>query len=78
MVSIWQKVSRLSPPRSVSRITRLVSVHATFHHCDGFESVLIDLDVASRGWDMLFQYHGRPSGIYAADEYLAGLEAVRG
>nr|GAT61416.1 predicted protein [Mycena chlorophos] len=37
-----------------------------------------DLDVASSGWDLLFQYHGRPSGIYAADEYLAGLEATRG
>ncbi|KAI0320993.1 hypothetical protein OF83DRAFT_1168834 [Amylostereum chailletii] len=37
-----------------------------------------DLDRASSGWDLLFQYHGRPSGIYAADEYLAGLEAVRG
>ncbi|KAH9940880.1 uncharacterized protein BXZ73DRAFT_98712 [Epithele typhae] len=37
-----------------------------------------DLDVASKGWDLLFQYHGRPSGIYAADEFLAGLEAVRG
>ena len=39
---------------------------------------LSDLDAASKGWDLLFQYHGRPSGIYAADEYLAGLEAVRG
>lgn len=39
---------------------------------------LSDLDTASIGWDLLFQYHGRPSGIYAADEYLAGLEAVRG
>ncbi|KAG6835645.1 hypothetical protein H0H93_016233 [Arthromyces matolae] len=37
-----------------------------------------DLDVASSGWDLLFQYHGRPSGIYAADEYLAGLGAARG
>ncbi|KAF8062243.1 hypothetical protein FPV67DRAFT_262778 [Lyophyllum atratum] len=37
-----------------------------------------DLDTASIGWDLLFQYHGRPSGIYSADEYLAGLEAVRG
>ncbi|EIN09448.1 hypothetical protein PUNSTDRAFT_85803 [Punctularia strigosozonata HHB-11173 SS5] len=37
-----------------------------------------DLDVASSGWDLLFKYHGRPSGIYAADEYLAGLEAARG
>ncbi|THU97653.1 hypothetical protein K435DRAFT_857427 [Dendrothele bispora CBS 962.96] len=38
----------------------------------------LDLDRASEGWDLLFQYHGRPSGIFAADEYLAGLEAVRG
>ncbi|KAH8115214.1 hypothetical protein DFH11DRAFT_1726088 [Phellopilus nigrolimitatus] len=37
-----------------------------------------DLDRASEGWDLLFQYHGRPSGIYAADEYLAGLGATRG
>ncbi|KAF4613200.1 hypothetical protein D9613_011183 [Agrocybe pediades] len=39
---------------------------------------LLDLNAASAGWDLLFQYHGRPSGIFAADEYLAGLEAVRG
>ncbi|KAH7921753.1 hypothetical protein BV22DRAFT_1038302 [Leucogyrophana mollusca] len=32
----------------------------------------------SQGWDLLFQYHGRPSGIFAADEYLAGLQAIRG
>lgn len=37
-----------------------------------------DLDRASEGWDLLFKYHGRPSGIFAADEYLAGLGAVRG
>ncbi|EJD02570.1 uncharacterized protein FOMMEDRAFT_19884 [Fomitiporia mediterranea MF3/22] len=37
-----------------------------------------DLDRASEGWDLLFQYHGRPSGIFAADEYLAGLGAIRG
>ncbi|PAV17963.1 hypothetical protein PNOK_0644900 [Pyrrhoderma noxium] len=37
-----------------------------------------DLDRASEGWDLLFQYHGRPSGIFAADEYLAGLDAIRG
>ncbi|KAH7928745.1 hypothetical protein BV22DRAFT_1126265 [Leucogyrophana mollusca] len=36
------------------------------------------LDSSSQGWDLLFQYHGRPSGIFAADEYLAGLQAVRG
>ncbi|QRV72340.1 glycoside hydrolase family 127 protein [Ceratobasidium sp. AG-Ba] len=33
---------------------------------------------ASSGWDRLYQYHGRPSGIFAADEHLAGLEAIRG
>ena len=38
----------------------------------------IDLDRISSGWDLLFEYHGRPSGIYAADEYLAGLGAIRG
>ena len=37
-----------------------------------------DLDAASAAWDIVFQYHGRPSGIFAADEYLAGLEAARG
>ncbi|KAF9055188.1 hypothetical protein BDZ89DRAFT_1152980 [Hymenopellis radicata] len=37
-----------------------------------------DLDRASSGWDLVFQYHGRPSGIYGADEYLAGKEATRG
>ncbi|KAG8703304.1 hypothetical protein FRC09_004234 [Ceratobasidium sp. 395] len=33
---------------------------------------------ASASWDRLYKYHGRPSGIFAADEYLAGLEAIRG
>ncbi|KAI0717992.1 hypothetical protein C8T65DRAFT_99370 [Cerioporus squamosus] len=37
-----------------------------------------ELDVASAAWDIVFQYHGRPSGAFAADEYLAGLEAARG
>ncbi|KAG7095934.1 hypothetical protein E1B28_006618 [Marasmius oreades] len=37
-----------------------------------------DLTRTSEGWDLLFKYHGRPSGIYGADEYLAGLEATRG
>ena len=44
----------------------------------GIGDILLDLDRASEGWDLLFQYHGRPSGIYAADEYLAGLGAIRG
>ncbi|TFK80485.1 hypothetical protein K466DRAFT_503826, partial [Polyporus arcularius HHB13444] len=37
-----------------------------------------ELDIASAGWDIVFKYHGRPSGSFAADEYLAGLEAARG
>jgi len=37
-----------------------------------------DLAASVTGWDLVFEYHGRPSGIYSADEYLAGLEAVRG
>lgn len=37
-----------------------------------------ELDSISKGWDMLFEYHGRPSGIFACDEYLAGKEATRG
>ena len=52
-----------------------------FYHIHEAEQPLTkvqDLDAASLGWDLLFKYHGRPSGIYAADEYLAGLEAVRG
>ncbi|KAF8313597.1 hypothetical protein DL93DRAFT_2058901 [Clavulina sp. PMI_390] len=31
-----------------------------------------------QGWNIVFQYHGRPSGAFAADEFLAGLEAYRG
>jgi len=49
-----------------------------YHSVDTPKPISLDLDVASQGWDLLFQYHGRPSGIYAADEYLAGLEAIRG
>ncbi|KAF9530548.1 hypothetical protein CPB83DRAFT_905197 [Crepidotus variabilis] len=37
-----------------------------------------DLDNASSAWDKVFLYHGRPSGVFGADEYLAGLDAVRG
>ncbi|KAL1728181.1 hypothetical protein EV714DRAFT_238256 [Schizophyllum commune] len=37
-----------------------------------------DLDAASTAWELVFRYHGRPSGIFAADEMLAGLEANRG
>ncbi|KAK1227099.1 hypothetical protein PQX77_009932 [Marasmius sp. AFHP31] len=37
-----------------------------------------DLEAASLSWDLLFKYHGRPSGAFGADEMLAGLEANRG
>lgn len=37
-----------------------------------------DLAAIGQAWDIVFKYHGRPSGIFAADEYLAGLEAARG
>ncbi|KAH7106279.1 hypothetical protein BKA62DRAFT_288846 [Auriculariales sp. MPI-PUGE-AT-0066] len=43
-----------------------------------FTGNISDLTRASEGWDLLFKYHGRPSGIYSGDEYLAGLEAIRG
>ncbi|KAK7062692.1 hypothetical protein VNI00_000180 [Paramarasmius palmivorus] len=37
-----------------------------------------DLKAASLSWDLLYKYHGRPSGAFGADEMLAGLEANRG
>ncbi len=37
-----------------------------------------DLDAASKGWDLMFKYHGRPSGAFGADEMLSGLAAARG
>ncbi|KAF9255860.1 hypothetical protein L218DRAFT_883135, partial [Marasmius fiardii PR-910] len=37
-----------------------------------------DLEAASLSWDLLFKYHGRPSGAFGADELLSGLEANRG
>ncbi|KAK7060778.1 hypothetical protein VNI00_000510 [Paramarasmius palmivorus] len=37
-----------------------------------------ELSATSAAWDRLFRYHGRPSGVFAADEHLAGLEAARG
>jgi hypothetical protein len=39
---------------------------------------LLDLEIMSSGWNRLQTYHGRPNGMFAADEYLAGLEAIRG
>lgn len=38
----------------------------------------LDLAAIGQAWDIVFKYHGPPSGIFAADEYLAGLEAARG
>lgn len=37
-----------------------------------------DVDSTSQRWDILYKYHGRPTGIFAADEHLAGLHANRG
>lgn len=37
-----------------------------------------DVDSTSQRWSILYQYHGRPSGIFGADEHLAGLDANRG
>eukprot|EP00929_Paragymnodinium_shiwhaense_P101298 TRINITY_DN64278_c0_g1_i1.p1 TRINITY_DN64278_c0_g1~~TRINITY_DN64278_c0_g1_i1.p1 ORF type:complete len:382 (+),score=24.37 TRINITY_DN64278_c0_g1_i1:129-1148(+) len=33
---------------------------------------------SSKAWDMLMQYHGQPSGTFAADEHLAGTMPSRG
>ncbi|KAJ1301264.1 hypothetical protein OPQ81_003671 [Rhizoctonia solani] len=37
-----------------------------------------ELTDAIKAWDRIYKYHGRPSGIFAADEFLAGLDPVRG
>lgn len=37
-----------------------------------------DVDSTSQRCDILYQYHGRPTGIFAADEHLAGMGANRG
>ncbi|CAE6537729.1 unnamed protein product [Rhizoctonia solani] len=39
------------------------------------KSELVD---AIKAWNRIYKYHGRPSGIFAADEFLAGLDPVRG
>ncbi|KAJ1308345.1 hypothetical protein OPQ81_004055 [Rhizoctonia solani] len=45
---------------------------------DGLQPLTVEKTEAAAAWDRLYKYHGRPSGIFAADEYLAGLDAVRG
>ncbi|KAF8685180.1 Beta-L-arabinofuranosidase GH127 [Rhizoctonia solani] len=37
-----------------------------------------ELAEAIDAWNRIYKYHGRPSGIFAADEFLAGLDPVRG
>ncbi|KAF8313595.1 hypothetical protein DL93DRAFT_2167719 [Clavulina sp. PMI_390] len=37
-----------------------------------------DRAAIDEAWANLFTYHGRPSGVFGADEFLAGLEANRG
>lgn len=36
------------------------------------------ISMGKTAWQEMFEYHGRPSGIFAADEHLAGLQAIRG
>ncbi|ESK92519.1 hypothetical protein Moror_4441 [Moniliophthora roreri MCA 2997] len=43
-----------------------------------FTHNISDIEAARLSWDLLFKYHGRPSGAFGADEMLAGLEANRG
>ncbi|KAF7762202.1 CAZyme family GH146 [Agaricus bisporus var. burnettii] len=88
----WEKVfsEQLFPKTAVEHTPNPFNLPLTWHGVNIAEGLKAlpttfrfthnqtDIDTASKGWDMLFQYHGRPSGIYAADEYLAGLEAVRG
>lgn len=76
MGSTWLKVLKLCRPHTDSLIINLVSDVVHLHDKDLI--TVQDLDRASSGWDLLFEYHGRPSGIYSADEYLAGLGAARG
>ncbi|KAJ7222587.1 hypothetical protein GGX14DRAFT_664365 [Mycena pura] len=88
----WEKVfsAQFFPTKAVEHTPNPFNLDLTWHGVNMAEGLKAlpatyrfthnqsDLDVASQGWDLLFQYHGRPSGIYAADEYLAGLEATRG
>ncbi|KAF7340226.1 hypothetical protein MVEN_01941300 [Mycena venus] len=88
----WEKVfsQQYFPTTAVEHIPNPFNLPLTWHGVNMAEGLKAlpatyrfthnqsDLDTASQGWDLLFQYHGRPSGIYAADEYLAGLEAIRG
>lgn len=37
-----------------------------------------DANATSQWWDIVYKYHGRPSGVFAADEHLAGMAANRG
>ncbi|KAJ7480003.1 hypothetical protein B0H11DRAFT_2026128 [Mycena galericulata] len=88
----WEKVftKQYFPTTAVENLPNPFNLPLTWHGVNMAEGLKAlpatyrfthnqsDLDTASEGWDLLFQYHGRPSGIYAADEYLAGLEAIRG
>ncbi|KZP19801.1 hypothetical protein FIBSPDRAFT_862288 [Athelia psychrophila] len=46
----------------------------------GYRFTQSQADVASTSqrWDILYKYHGLPTGIFNADEHLAGLDANRG
>ncbi|KAF7977986.1 hypothetical protein HWV62_1823 [Athelia sp. TMB] len=46
----------------------------------GYRFTQSQADIASttQRWQILYKYHGRPTGIFGADEHLAGLDANRG
>lgn len=80
MPTQWHGVNMAEGLKALPATYRFTSNQTGKLTVDGYTafSGLVDLDLASSGWDLLFKYHGRPSGIYGADEYLAGREATRG
>lgn len=43
-----------------------------------FTQAVDDHNTTNAWWDILYKYHGRPTGVFAADEHLAGLSPNRG
>ncbi|KAF5353734.1 hypothetical protein D9758_008623 [Tetrapyrgos nigripes] len=88
----WEKVfsEKYFPRGPVENLTNPFGLELSWHGVNMAEGLKAlpatyrfthnqsDLDAANLAWDLMFRYHGRPSGAYAADEMLAGLEAVRG
>ncbi|GAV98713.1 hypothetical protein LENED_000110 [Lentinula edodes] len=88
----WEKVfsREYFPTGPVENLTNPFGIELSWHGVNMAEGLKAlpatyrfthnqsDIDAANLSWDLMFKYHGRPSGAYAADEMLAGLEAVRG